>query len=293
MAALDLHPDRLFPADTGTRDVARRLYATVKHLPIVSPHGHTDPQWFADDEPFADASRAAHHARPLRVPHALQPGHRARGPRHPARATAARSRRDRAQDLAHVRRALSPVPRHAVAAVARPRVRHGVRHRRAARRHDSPTGTSTTSTTASARPEFRPRALFERFNIEVLATTESPLDPLTHHRKIRDVGLEGPGDHRLPARPRGRSGVRRVSATTSRGWARSRGEDTATGAAISPRIATAAHFFKSTGRDVDRPWPSHRAHVRLRRRANASACSIARSSARSPPTRPRRSAARC
>src|SRR5512143_1526830 len=53
---LVLHPDRLFPPDRSTRDLARRLYATVKDLPIVSPHGHTDPQWFADDTPFANAS---------------------------------------------------------------------------------------------------------------------------------------------------------------------------------------------------------------------------------------------
>jgi glucuronate isomerase len=42
-----------------------------------------------------------------------------------------------------------------------------------------------------ATPEFRPRALFERFNIEVLATTESPLDPLEHHRKMRESGWKG------------------------------------------------------------------------------------------------------
>ena len=51
-----LHPDRLFPSDPATRDLARRLYATVKDLPIVSPHGHTDPAWFADDTPFTNAS---------------------------------------------------------------------------------------------------------------------------------------------------------------------------------------------------------------------------------------------
>ena len=56
MAALKLHPDRLFPAGTGTRNVARRLYSTIERLPIVSPHGHTDPRWFADDEPWSDAS---------------------------------------------------------------------------------------------------------------------------------------------------------------------------------------------------------------------------------------------
>ena len=52
---LVLHPDRLFPVDPATRDLSRRLYATVKDLPIVSPHGHTDPQWYADDMPFANA----------------------------------------------------------------------------------------------------------------------------------------------------------------------------------------------------------------------------------------------
>ena len=42
-----------------------------------------------------------------------------------------------------------------------------------------------------ARPEFRPRALFERFGIEVIATTESPLDDLRWHRPIRDSGWNG------------------------------------------------------------------------------------------------------
>src|SRR5438876_1916326 len=53
---LELHPDRLFSSDPAQRELARNLYATVKDLPIVSPHGHTDPQWFADNERFTDAS---------------------------------------------------------------------------------------------------------------------------------------------------------------------------------------------------------------------------------------------
>ena len=44
-----LHSDRLFPADPTVRDIARRLYAAIRDLPIISPHGHTDPQWFADN----------------------------------------------------------------------------------------------------------------------------------------------------------------------------------------------------------------------------------------------------
>src|SRR5437899_3118432 len=42
-----LDDDRLFPAEPVTRSIARELYASVKDLPIVSPHGHTDPAWFA------------------------------------------------------------------------------------------------------------------------------------------------------------------------------------------------------------------------------------------------------
>jgi glucuronate isomerase len=41
------------------------------------------------------------------------------------------------------------------------------------------------------RPEYLPRALFERFNIEVLATTESPLDSLQHHLRLRQSGWKG------------------------------------------------------------------------------------------------------
>ena len=54
-----------------------------------------------------------------------------------------------------------------------------------------PTATTTTSPTASPGPEYRPRALFERFNIEAIATTDSALDDLRWHRMIRDSGWDG------------------------------------------------------------------------------------------------------
>jgi glucuronate isomerase len=37
--------------------LARRLYANVRDLPIISPHGHADPRWFAEDEPFPDPAQ--------------------------------------------------------------------------------------------------------------------------------------------------------------------------------------------------------------------------------------------
>ncbi|NCT12272.1 MAG: glucuronate isomerase, partial [Rhodobacterales bacterium] len=52
-----LDDDRLFPADPRVRAIARDLYAGVRDLPILSPHGHTDPRWFAENAPFADPAQ--------------------------------------------------------------------------------------------------------------------------------------------------------------------------------------------------------------------------------------------
>src|ERR1700679_3480829 len=49
-----LDKNRLFPAESAAREVAAKLYETVRDLPIISPHGHTDPRWFAEDQPFPD-----------------------------------------------------------------------------------------------------------------------------------------------------------------------------------------------------------------------------------------------
>jgi glucuronate isomerase len=51
---LRLHPDRLLPAEPAVRATARRLYDAVRHLPILSPHGHVDAAMLADDVPFPD-----------------------------------------------------------------------------------------------------------------------------------------------------------------------------------------------------------------------------------------------
>ncbi len=54
---LTLHDDRLFPADEGVRQIARRIYAETRHLPIISPHGHVPPAWIADDMSFDNPTR--------------------------------------------------------------------------------------------------------------------------------------------------------------------------------------------------------------------------------------------
>ena len=52
-----LDPDRLFPPDPVTRGLARALYTRVRDLPIISPHGHTDARWFAEDAAFPDPAQ--------------------------------------------------------------------------------------------------------------------------------------------------------------------------------------------------------------------------------------------
>ena len=52
-----LDDDRLFPSEPVQRDLARDLYEGVRDLPIISPHGHTDPRWFAEDQPFPDPAQ--------------------------------------------------------------------------------------------------------------------------------------------------------------------------------------------------------------------------------------------
>ena len=51
---LVLHPDRLLPPDPAVRSIARRLHHAVRGLPLISPHGHVDPRLLLDDEPFPD-----------------------------------------------------------------------------------------------------------------------------------------------------------------------------------------------------------------------------------------------
>ena len=189
MTPLNLHPDRLFSSDPAQRNLARALYATVKDLPIVSPHGHTDPQWYADNEPFSNASALF-----------IVPDHYVFRMLY--------SQGVPLQDLAIPRRDGGPVEQdarkiwRAFAAhyhlfrgtPTRIWLDHAFHETFGIRERVSPDSADRVFDQINgclAKPEFRPRALFERFNIEVIATTESPLDSLVHHAKIRASGWKG------------------------------------------------------------------------------------------------------
>ena len=187
MALLD--PDRLFPAEPAARALARSLHAEVRDLPIVSPHGHTDPRWYAEDAPFPDPATLFvvpdHYVfrmlcsqgvplEALGVPRA-DGGPTETDPRaiwrrfaehyHLLRGTPSRLWLD------HTFETVFGLDARLSAATADAAYDHVA--------------------DCLARPEYRPRALFRRFGIEAIATTEGALDDLRWHRMIAASGWDG------------------------------------------------------------------------------------------------------
>lgn len=184
-----MNPDRFFDPDPSIRRVARALYEETRGLPIVSPHGHVDPRILAEDaafpEPAALLVQPDHYVLRLLYAHGVP-----------------------LEDLGVQRRDGAPIE-------ADP----GKVWQRFADHYYLFDGTPTGAwlnyeldevfgikeplwgDTAPriydeireklGSPEFRPRALFERFNIEVLATTDAATDALDLHRTIRDSGWKG------------------------------------------------------------------------------------------------------
>ncbi|HSC98631.1 MAG TPA: glucuronate isomerase [Casimicrobiaceae bacterium] len=247
MIPLDLHPDRLFPADPAVRALARSLYAAVRDLPIVSPHGHTDPQWYADNARFADPSALFivpdHYV--FRMLYSQGVPLDALGvPRRAATSGAAGKYDSRAiwRIFASSYHLFRGTPTrlwldHAFNMV------FGIDERLTV---DSADRYFDRIAACLADQAFRPRALFERFNIEVIATTESPLDPLVHHQAIRASGWGGrvltayrPDPVVDPQFENFAANVAQFGALT--------GEDTASWAGYLAAHRTRRAFFKSMG----------------------------------------------
>jgi len=216
MATLTVHPDRLLPTEPGVRDVARRLYAAVQDLPIVSPHGHIDPRILLDDTPFADPAslfiQPDHYV--TRLLHAggapLDRLGVGEGPMPEARARAAW------RLLCTNWRLLRGTP-----------VRYwfdselaeifGVRQRPSEENADL---LYDEIAARLAGAEHRPRALLRRFRIDVLATTDDPADDLEAHTRLnadpdfatRIVPTFRPDRYLEPAQPGWPDAVKRLGA---------------------------------------------------------------------------------
>ncbi len=175
-----LNPDRFFDSDPAIRRVARALYDETRDLPIVSPHGHVDARVLAENAPFPEPASLI-----------VQPDHYilrllyANGV--PLESLLKAEPRRVWQLFAEHYHLLRGSPSGAWLDYELHEL-FGIRERlsgeTAARIYDA-------MAEQLASPEFRPRALFERFNIEVLATTDAATDRLEHHRAIRESGWKG------------------------------------------------------------------------------------------------------
>lgn len=180
-----LHPDRLLPADPAQRRIARAIYDDIRALPIVSPHGHTDPSWFAGDTAFPDAAAL------LVVPdHYVLRMLRSQGVSYDALGVPRRDGGPVAEPRAVWRKLAAQyhlfagTPSalwidHAMSAVL------GCQERLTPGNADA---LFDQINTTLAQPGFRPRALLDRFGVETIATTEGALDRLTHHARMAEDG---------------------------------------------------------------------------------------------------------
>ncbi len=177
-----LHDDRLFPSESIALKIARSLYAHVRDLPIVSPHGHTQAAWFANNQPFPDPATLL-----------VQPDHYVFRMLYSQGVS---------MDDLEIGQPVVKDPRKVWRIFARHyylfrgtptriwldytfQEQFGLTERLSEKTADLYFDTIAEKLKT---PEYLPRALYEQFNIEVLSTTESPLDPLTAHREIRDSG---------------------------------------------------------------------------------------------------------
>jgi glucuronate isomerase len=180
---MSLHEDRLFPSDPTQRAIARRLYNEVRTLPIISPHGHTDPQWFADNRPFPNPSAL------LVIPdHYVYRMLYSQGVSLESLGIPRKDGNTVEQDPRKVWRLFA---RHWFLFRGTPTqmwFNHVIQDVFNIEERFTPESADNIYDRIAERlasPEYLPRALYERFNIEVLATTESPLDPLKHHQALR------------------------------------------------------------------------------------------------------------
>jgi glucuronate isomerase len=187
---LSLSPDRFFDPDPAQRRLARDLHASVAGLPIISPHGHVDPRLLADeDATFGTPAELFiipdHYV--FRMLYSQGVPLEALGVRRadggPVEADHRRIWQTFADHLYLFRGTPSGAWfNHALVEV------FGICHKLAA---SNAQAVYDEIAAKLAQPDFRPRALFERFNIEVLATTDAVSDPLIHHQTLRASGLRG------------------------------------------------------------------------------------------------------
>ena len=186
---LVLDDDRILPTDPAVRAVAREIFAAVRDLPLISMHGHVEASVLADDEPFPDPAQLLvvpdHYVTRMLV-----------------------SQGARLEELGVPRRDGGPVETDGRAIWRRfcdgwhlfrgtpsrfwlEQELHDVFGVNVQPSEETADAIYDQIAACIARPEFRPRALFDRFNLEILATTDAPASTLDAHAAIAASDWDG------------------------------------------------------------------------------------------------------
>jgi glucuronate isomerase len=175
-----IHPDRLFPAEPGIRKISRVLYESVRSLPIISPHGHTNAEWFARNNPFPNPAKLF-----------VQPDHYIYRMLY-SQGVSLEDLEIGQLELKDARKVWRIFASHYYLFRGTPtrmwldfafQGLFGLGQRLSEATADFYFDTISEKLQT---PEFLPRALYQSFNLEVLATTDSPLDSLAEHKAIRE-----------------------------------------------------------------------------------------------------------
>lgn len=240
---LILHPDRLFPSDTKVRNTARELYSQVCSLPIVSPHGHTDPSWFAGNQNFSNPAdlliKPDHYVFRMLYSQGVKLEDLGIGKSETAKNADPEAIWDTFAKHYYLFRG---TPSRMWMDYVFSEV-FGLEQSLSA---DTAAHYYQVINDSLAKDEFKPRALFDRFNIEVIATTENPLDTLSHHQTIADSDWNGrvitafrPDNVLDPEFPSFATDVASLGKIT--------GENTQEFAGYLKALATRREFFKKMG----------------------------------------------
>jgi glucuronate isomerase len=187
--SLELSEDRYFDPEPSVRRVAREIYEGTRDLPLVCPHGHVDARILAEDLPFPEPTALL-----ITPDHYIFRMLYSRGVPLEALGIPARDGSPGERDA---RRIWQIFAEHAYLFRGTPTgawLDHELYHVFGIRQKldaESAPAIYDQILERLASPEYRPCALFERFDIEVLTTTDKATDTLTHHQAIRDSGWGG------------------------------------------------------------------------------------------------------
>ena len=187
MSSLQLDPDRALPFPTEQRSIARKIYGETKDLPLICMHGHVEPEVFADDSPFADPAQLLivpdHYVFRMLASQGIEPA-RLGVPRLDGGSVETDSRKIWRTFCENWKLFRGTPSRywleHELVEV------FGVDQVPSAETADA---IYDQIAACVADPKFRPRALLDRFNIEVISTTDSATSDLKQHAKLAADGL--------------------------------------------------------------------------------------------------------